>query len=80
MASEDDYDMNSSAEDLNNSQLTEEDLIDSLFLTCDLDKIGKVPVTRLIEYLKSTTSSISEVKNFIMYIKIYMYNVDKMHA
>ena len=42
-------------ESVNVSRLiTEEDLIDSLFYTCDVDDTGKVPVSRLIEYLKFT--------------------------
>jgi Ca2+-binding EF-hand superfamily protein len=62
MATDDGYEMNSSEEELNNSQqLTEEDLIDSLFVTCDVEKLGRIPVSRLIEYLKFTTSAISEV-------------------
>ena len=63
MATDDCYEMNSSGQELNNSQqLTEEDLIDSLFVTCDVEKLGKIPVSRLIDYLKFTTSAISEVK------------------
>ena len=42
-------------ESVNVSRLiTEEDLIDSLFYTCDVDDAGRVPVSRLIEYLKFT--------------------------
>lgn len=62
MATDDSYEMNSSGEELNNiQQLTEEDLIDSLFVTCDVERLGKIPVSRLIDYLKFTTSAISEV-------------------
>ncbi|VDI58566.1 Hypothetical predicted protein, partial [Mytilus galloprovincialis] len=61
MDTDEDYEMNSSGEDFNHSQhFTEEDLLDSLFLTCDVKKAGVVPVSNLIEYLKFTSSAISE--------------------
>ncbi|XP_063403555.1 inositol 1,4,5-triphosphate receptor associated 2-like isoform X2 [Mytilus trossulus] len=61
MDSDEDYEMNSSGEDFNHSHhFTEEDLLDSLFLTCDVKKAGVVPVSNLIEYLKFTSSAISE--------------------
>ncbi|XP_021364654.1 lymphoid-restricted membrane protein-like isoform X2 [Mizuhopecten yessoensis] len=44
----------------NSRPMTEEDLIDSLFYTCDVDHVGKVHIHRLIEYLKLTNSNISE--------------------
>ena len=41
--------------------ITEEDLIDSLFFTCDIGQSGVVPVSLLIEYLRCTANSNSEV-------------------
>lgn len=42
--------------------ITEEDLIDSLFFTCDVGQTGKVPVSRIIEYLQFTTGNDTEVR------------------
>lgn len=54
-------DMNPPGEDVIRSPpLTEDDLIDSLFLACDVRSDGTVPVSSLIEYLKLTSSAISE--------------------
>ncbi|XP_069102190.1 uncharacterized protein [Argopecten irradians] len=51
----------SSDSDGSSSNLTtEEDIIDSLFFICDVDHVGKANIQRVIEYLKFTTSSISE--------------------
>ena len=53
---------NSSDEDATgNRTVTEDDLIDGLFITCDWERTGEVPVSRLMEYVKFTTSNISEV-------------------
>ena len=41
--------------------ITEEDLLDSLFFTCDVNKNRKVPVSKLIETLKFTTGLTNEV-------------------
>ncbi|KAI0236426.1 Lymphoid-restricted membrane protein [Lamellibrachia satsuma] len=40
--------------------ITEEDLLDSLFFTCDVNKNRKVPVSKLIETLKFTTGLTNE--------------------
>lgn len=72
MDTDEDYEMNSSGEDFNHSQhFTEEDLLDSLFLTCDVKKAGVVPVSNLIEYLKFTSSAISEV----LYCRYTVFNI-----
>ena len=43
--------------------ITEEDLLDSVFYTCDVDNTGRIPVSRLIEYLKETTGR-GEVRRY----------------
>ncbi len=48
--------------DTNVSRLiTEEDLIDSLFYACDVQRDGQVHVSRLIEYIRFTAGSPIEV-------------------
>ena len=42
--------------------ITEEDLLDSLFFTCDVNKNKKVPVSKLIETLRFTTGLTNEVR------------------
>ncbi|XP_013385386.1 lymphoid-restricted membrane protein [Lingula anatina] len=39
--------------------ITEEDIVDTMFDMCDTNKTGTVPVSTLIEMLKSTTGSLS---------------------
>ena len=41
--------------------ITEEDLLDSLFFTCDVNKNRKVPVSKLIDTLRFTTALANEV-------------------
>ena len=41
--------------------ITEEDLLDSLFFTCDVNKNRKVPVSKLVETLRFTTGLSNEV-------------------
>ena len=55
--------------------ITEEDLIDSLFYTCAQEEKEVVPVSTLIEYLRSTTDSVAEVEKTVI---IFVFNHSKL--
>ncbi|XP_069484587.1 inositol 1,4,5-triphosphate receptor associated 2 isoform X2 [Ambystoma mexicanum] len=42
------------------SLICEEDLLDSIFHACDIERRGKVPVSKIVDYLRYTTSRGSE--------------------
>ena len=55
--------------------ITDEDLIDSLFFTCDVEQKGKVPVSTIIEYLKFTAGNNNEV-NLLKLLKVHGLKID----